>query len=178
MAFRMIFFIFRFIKNLWQGSNCWKHVSRKHQKREVQRLLAKLIHNNVYRFFHNNISAGHTSLLQVYRSVNLKKAGMASRNIVIKKTIHAKKLRFSFHMGALLHLWFICITLENFYIWVNYHISGFNGLTIRFTAAFRAGRYNSFRRHHPIQTTFAAFGWCYFCNRASVEVYCPVSSSL
>ena len=31
-------------------------------------------------FFHNNISAGHTSLLQVYRgyAVNMKKAGMAS----------------------------------------------------------------------------------------------------
>ena len=99
MAFRMIFFIFRFIKNLWQGSNCWKHVSRKHQKREVQRLLAKLIHNNVYRFFHNNISAGHTSLLQVYRSVNLKKAGMASRNIVIKKQYTLRNYGFHFIWG-------------------------------------------------------------------------------
>ena len=36
-------------------------------------------------FFYNNISAGHTSLLQVYRSLNLKKSGMASRNNVIKK---------------------------------------------------------------------------------------------
>ena len=47
-------------------------------------------------------------------------------------------------MRALLHLWFICVHLKTFTFVVSYHISGFNGLTIRFTAAFRAGTYNSF----------------------------------
>ena len=42
-------------------------------------------------FFYNNISAGHTSLLQVYRSLNLKKAGIASRNIVIKNNTRCFK---------------------------------------------------------------------------------------
>ena len=38
----------------------------KNQKREVQRLLQSWSEQRVL-FLHNNISAGHTSLLQVYR---------------------------------------------------------------------------------------------------------------
>ena len=74
-------------------------------------------------------------------------------------------------MRALLHVWFICITFENFYIcgqllhfWLqqpNYPFYYFSSGSIKFF----------FRPHHPIQTTIAAFGWLYFCNRASVEVY-------
>ena len=55
---------------------------------------------------------------------------------------------------------------------VNYHISGFNGSTTRFTAAFQAGTYNSFlggttRFKQPSLHSAGN----YFCNRASVEVY-------
>ena len=54
----------------------------KNQEREVQRLLqsnCKADSEERALFFHNNISANNTSLL------HLKKAGMASRNIDMKK---------------------------------------------------------------------------------------------
>ena len=41
--------------------------AHKEPKTRSPKTTAKLIQNNVYMFFHNNFSAGHTSLLQVYR---------------------------------------------------------------------------------------------------------------
>ena len=83
-------------------------------------------------------------------------------------------------MRALLHLWFICVHLKTFTFVVNYHISGFNGLTIRFTAAFRAGTYNSFLGGTTRfkQPSLHSAGATFVTVRLLRYINSPVSSSL
>ena len=83
-------------------------------------------------------------------------------------------------MRALLHLWFICITFENFYICGQLSHFWLNGLTIRFTAAFRAGTDNSFLGGATRfkQPSLHSAGATFVTVRLLRYINSPVSSSL